>query len=71
MDPISPLILSVALILVAAKLGGHVAARFSQPPVLGELTAGLLIGNLGAARASTGSITCAPTRTSTCCRGSA
>ena len=47
MDPISPLILSVALILIAAKLGGHVAARFNQPPVLGELTAGLLMGNLG------------------------
>jgi Kef-type K+ transport system membrane component KefB len=45
-DPIAPLILSVALILIAAKLGGHIAARFSQPPVLGELTAGLLIGNL-------------------------
>jgi Kef-type K+ transport system membrane component KefB len=47
MDPISPLILSVALILIAAKLGGHIAARFNQPPVLGELAAGLLIGNLG------------------------
>ena len=46
-DPIAPLILSVAMILVAAKLGGHLAARFGQPPVLGELTAGLLIGNLG------------------------
>src|SRR5215831_19508661 len=47
MDPISPLILSVALILIAAKLGGHLAVRFSQPPVLGELAAGLLMGNLG------------------------
>ena len=47
MDPISPLILSIALILIAAKLGGHVAARYNQPPVLGELTAGLLMGNLG------------------------
>lgn len=45
-DPIAPLILSVALILIAAKLGGHVASRFSQPPVLGELVAGLFIGNL-------------------------
>ena len=47
MDPIAPIILSVALILVAAKLGGHLAVRFNQPPVLGELAAGLLIGNLG------------------------
>jgi Kef-type K+ transport system membrane component KefB len=45
-DPIAPLILSVALILIAAKLGGHIAARFSQPPVLGELAAGVLMGNL-------------------------
>ena len=46
MDPIAPIILSLALILVAAKLGGHVAVRFNQPPVLGELAAGVLIGNL-------------------------
>ena len=46
MDPIAPVILSIALILVAAKLGGHVAVRFNQPPVLGELAAGVLIGNL-------------------------
>ena len=33
-DPIAPLILSVAMILVAAKLGGHVAVRYNQdlPP---------------------------------------
>jgi len=47
LDPIAPIILSIALILVAAKLGGHIAVRFKQPPVLGELAAGLLIGNLG------------------------
>lgn len=47
MDPIAPVILSIALILVAAKLGGHLAVRFNQPPVLGELAAGVLIGNLG------------------------
>jgi len=46
LDPIAPVILSIALILVAAKLGGHVAVRFNQPPVLGELAAGVLIGNL-------------------------
>jgi Kef-type K+ transport system membrane component KefB len=47
LDPIAPIILSIALILVAAKLGGHLAVRFNQPPVLGELAAGLLIGNFG------------------------
>ena len=46
MDPIAPLILSLALILVAAKVGGHWAGRLGQPPVLGELAAGVLLGNL-------------------------
>jgi Kef-type K+ transport system membrane component KefB len=45
-DPIAALILSLALILVAAKLAGHFAARLGQPPVLGELAAGIIIGNL-------------------------
>ena len=46
-DPIAAVILSLALILAAAKIAGHVAARIGQPPVLGELGAGLLLGNLG------------------------
>jgi Kef-type K+ transport system membrane component KefB len=45
-DPIGPLILALAVILTAAKLGGHLAARLSQPPVLGELVAGVVLGNL-------------------------
>ena len=45
-DPISGLILSLAIILVAAKVGGHLAAGIGQPPVLGELAAGLILGNL-------------------------
>lgn len=45
-DPIASLILSLAIILIAAKIGGHFAARLRQPPVLGELAAGLLLGNL-------------------------
>ena len=45
-DPIAPLILSLALILVAAKVGGHWAGRLGQPPVLGELAAGVVLGNL-------------------------
>lgn len=45
-SPIALLILSLAIILVAAKIGGHFAARIGQPPVLGELAAGLLLGNL-------------------------
>jgi Na+:H+ antiporter len=45
-DPIASLILSLALILVVAKVGGHYATVIGQPPVLGELLAGVLIGNL-------------------------
>ena len=35
-----------ALIIVAAKLGGEVLGRLGQPPVLGELLMGVLLGNL-------------------------
>ena len=45
-DHLADLILSLALILATAKIGGHVAARFGQPPVLGELGAGVVLGNL-------------------------
>jgi Kef-type K+ transport system membrane component KefB len=38
--------LLLALVLVAAKLGGEVATRLRQPPVLGELLAGVLLGSL-------------------------
>jgi len=45
-DPIAGLLLSLAIILVTAKLGGHFSARLGQPAVLGELVGGLLLGNL-------------------------
>ncbi len=45
-DPIPTLLLSLAIIIVAAKLGGHLAAKLNQPPVLGELLAGVVIGNV-------------------------
>jgi Kef-type K+ transport system membrane component KefB len=41
------LALLLAIILAAAKFGGHFAAVAGQPPVLGELAAGVIIGNLG------------------------
>lgn len=42
-----PIVLfALAVILAAAKLGGDVASRLGQPAVLGELTAGVLLGNL-------------------------
>ena len=45
-DPVAPVVLALALILVAAKFGGDLAARIGQPSVLGELTLGVLLGNL-------------------------
>jgi Kef-type K+ transport system membrane component KefB len=45
-DPIAGLLLALAIILIAAKIGGHAAARLGQPPVLGELAAGVVLGNL-------------------------
>jgi Kef-type K+ transport system membrane component KefB len=45
-DPVAPVIAAVALILVTAKLAGHVAVRLGQPAVLGELLGGVVLGNL-------------------------
>ena len=45
-DPVAAVVLSLALILVGAKLGGDLATRAGQPPVLGELLAGVIFGNL-------------------------
>jgi Na+:H+ antiporter len=45
-DPIAAVVLFLAIILVAAKLGGDVAVRLGQPSVLGELVVGILLGNL-------------------------
>lgn len=39
--------LALAAILLFAKLGGEAAVRLKQPPVLGELLAGIVLGNLG------------------------
>jgi len=44
LDPM--VLLGVAVILVAAKLGGELFERMKQPAVLGELVIGILIGNL-------------------------
>jgi len=44
-DPIAPVVLHVAVILVAAKLGGDLAVRAGQPAVLGELVVGVALGN--------------------------
>jgi Kef-type K+ transport system membrane component KefB len=45
-DTLAPVVLALAVILAAAKLGGHAAERIGQPAVLGELVVGVLVGNL-------------------------
>jgi Kef-type K+ transport system membrane component KefB len=45
-DPVAPVLLGLAVLLLAAKLGGELATRLKQPAVLGELLAGILLGNL-------------------------
>jgi Kef-type K+ transport system membrane component KefB len=46
---VGALLLALAVILVAAKVGGHLAEWLRQPAVLGELLAGVLLGNCGIA----------------------
>ena len=45
-DELGRLALGLAIIVSAALLGGHLAARLGQPVVLGELAAGMVLGNL-------------------------
>jgi Kef-type K+ transport system membrane component KefB len=44
-DPVTPVVLALAIILAGAKLGGHLAVRMGQPAVLGELVAGVALGS--------------------------
>jgi Kef-type K+ transport system membrane component KefB len=46
-DYVAGVLLGLALILLAAKLGGECAISLKQPAVLGELVAGMVLGNLG------------------------
>lgn len=48
-DPIAIIALYLAIILVAAKIGGDIAVRLGQPAVLGELVMGIVLGNLSLA----------------------
>lgn len=45
-DPVTPMLLGISIVLLAAKLGGATMVRFNQPAVLGELLVGVLLGNL-------------------------
>ena len=44
---VTPFLLAIASILVAAKLGGELMERLNQPAVLGELLFGIVLGNIG------------------------
>ena len=44
-DPVTVVLLRLAVVLAAAKLGGELAERVGQPAVLGELLAGVALGN--------------------------
>ena len=45
-DQVGPILFSLIVILLAAKLGGDLVERFKQPAVLGELIFGMIVGNL-------------------------
>lgn len=45
-DPVTSVLLGLIVILGSAKIGGHLFQRLGQPPVLGELLAGIVLGNL-------------------------
>lgn len=45
-DPVSKVVLMLAVILIGARLGAELAERLGQPAVLGELLFGVVLGNL-------------------------
>ncbi|HMI30510.1 MAG TPA: cation:proton antiporter [Candidatus Limnocylindrales bacterium] len=45
-DPVTPLLIRLALLMCAAKLAGWIALKARQPAVLGEILIGILLGNL-------------------------
>ena len=45
-DPVAFVALAIAVLLIVAKLGGELAERMGQPAVLGELVAGVVLGNM-------------------------
>lgn len=46
-DPFAFVVLGVAFIIAMAMVGHGLAGRYRQPPVLGELLIGVIIGNVG------------------------
>lgn len=46
LDPASPVLLAIVIVLLLAKVGGDLFERVSMPAVLGELVVGVVIGNM-------------------------
>jgi len=46
-DPFAFVVLGLASVMTIAMLGRWLAGRFRQPPVVGELVIGVLVGNVG------------------------
>jgi Kef-type K+ transport system membrane component KefB len=44
--PVAPVVAELAVLMLAGKVGGEIATRLQQPAVLGELVAGIVLGNL-------------------------
>ena len=45
-SPVISVLLALAVVLLAAKVGGDIMVRLRQPEVLGELIVGIILGNL-------------------------
>jgi len=45
-SPVIVVLLALAVVLLAAKIGGDIMVRLRQPEVLGELIVGIILGNL-------------------------
>lgn len=45
-DPVAPVLVGIVIILLVAKVGGDLFERLGMPAVLGELTVGILLGNM-------------------------
>lgn len=45
-DPVAPTLIALIAILASAKIGSELFERLNQPAVLGELLAGVVLGNL-------------------------
>src|SRR5207247_1619657 len=46
-DPFAPILLELAVVVLAAAVGRRAAGLVGQPAVLGELVIGVVIGNIG------------------------